>query len=54
MCDYSLQTVGRGLRRLATNSLHETSALAHAGSLQRKLKVAVCVLQEPSLRFPAR
>ena len=46
---------GRGLRRLATNSLHETSALAHAGSLQRKmLKWRFAFFQEPSLRFPAR
>ena len=45
MCDYSLQNIGRDLRRLATNSPHETSVPAHVASLRRKmLGVAVCVL----------
>ena len=45
---------GRGLRRLATNSPHETSVLAHADSLRRKmLEWQFAFFQELSLRFPA-
>jgi hypothetical protein len=46
---------GRGLRRLATNSPHETSVLAHADSLRRKtLEWRFASFREPNLRFKAR
>jgi hypothetical protein len=46
---------GRGLQRLATNSPHVTSVLAHAGSLRRKmLEWRFAFFRELSLRFRVR
>ena len=51
MLTTAFKTSGRGPRRLATNSPHVTLVLAHAGSLRRKMHVAVCVLPGTELAF---
>ena len=46
---------GRDLRRLATNSPHETSVLPHVASLRQKmLEWRFAFFREPNLRLPAR
>ena len=48
------KTSGHDLRRLATNSPHETSEPSHAASLRRKiLEWLFAFFREPSLRFRA-
>ena len=52
MCDYSLQFVGRGLQRLATNSPHVTLVPGTRGfAAAEDARVAVCVLPGTELAF---